>query len=303
MGGGSWSAPDWANYSGTVRNQTVQQTYKSRSMDDYLDPKNIKGGVCESRDSPDHPISMPIILDFDVTGSMGPLAHEIASNTLGKVMEEIWNRKPVPDPQIMFMANGDVKCDSAPLQVSQFESSNVLVEQMAKIFLEGGGGGNGGESYDLPWYFAAKHTVTDSWEKRHVKGFLFTIGDECKGHGLTKEEIKEFIGDDVEKDYTTQELLAMVEQQYEVFHIVLDIGGSADSRAVKNWKNFLGERALVLDDLSKLAEVIVSTIQVVSGADKATVINSWDGSTNLTVGKALKDLTSGIKSDTGVVKF
>jgi len=244
-----------------------------------------------------------MILDFDVTGSMGPLAHEIASSTLGKVMEEIWNRKPVPDPQIMFMANGDVKSDSAPLQVSQFESSNVLVEQMAKIFLEGGGGGNGGESYDLPWYFAAKHTSTDSFEKRHVKGFLFTIGDECRGHGLTREEIEEFIGDDVEKNYTTQELLAMVEQQYEVFHIVLTVDGRGDSRAVQNWKDLLGERALVLDDLSKLAEVIVSTIQVVSGVDKATVLSSWDGTTNITVSKALKDLTSGAKSSSGVVKF
>ena len=138
MGGGGWSPQQWSNYSTVTARQTAQQTFKSRTMDQYLDPMNVK--MRESRDSADHPVSMPIILDFDVTGSMGDLAHEIASSTLGKVMQEIWDRKPVPDPQIMFMANGDAKCDNAPLQVSQFESSNVLVEQMEKIYLEGGGG-------------------------------------------------------------------------------------------------------------------------------------------------------------------
>jgi hypothetical protein len=235
---------------------------------------------------------------------MGMLAHEIASNALGKVMEEIYNRKPVPDPQIMFMANGDVKCDRYPLQVSQFESSNVLVAQLEKIYLEGGGGGNGGESYDLPWYFAAKHTVTDSMEKRDVKGFLFTIGDECPGHGLTAEDIAEFIGDFVEVNYRTQDLLRMAEQQYEVFHIILDLEDHAcDSSAIASWKELLGERALVLDNLDKLGEVIVSTIQVMCGEDKDTVLNSWDGTTNLTVAKALGGLSVASGGKDNLVRF
>ena len=58
------------------------------------------------------------------------------------------------------------KCDSAPLQVGQFESSDELLDKwLTNIYFEAGGGGNGGESYALAWYFAALKTATDSMEK------------------------------------------------------------------------------------------------------------------------------------------
>ena len=52
------------------------------------------------------------------------------------------------------------------------------------------GGGDGPEDYDLLWYFADKCTDTDSFNKRHKKGFCFTIGDASNHIKLTKEGIK-----------------------------------------------------------------------------------------------------------------
>ena len=40
------------------------------------------------------------------------------------------------------------------------------LHKLNSVFFEQGGGGNGGESYTLPWYFAARHTRTDQFEKR-----------------------------------------------------------------------------------------------------------------------------------------
>ena len=70
------------------------------------------------------------------------------------------------DPQILFGAIGDATCDRAPLQVGQFESDNRMDDDLGRILLEGGGGGQKTESYELAMYFMARHTAIDCFEKR-----------------------------------------------------------------------------------------------------------------------------------------
>lgn len=48
----------------------------------------------------------------------------------------------VKDPEISFCAIGDATCDGAPLQVTPFGQGKEIDEMIAKMFLEGGGGGN-----------------------------------------------------------------------------------------------------------------------------------------------------------------
>jgi hypothetical protein len=93
----------------------------------------------------------------------------------------------------MFMAIGDANCDKAPLQVSQFEADKRIIDQLTQIYLEHSGGGNDFESYNLPWYFAANHTVHDSMEKRGKRGYLFTVGDEETPQDLTRDQINHII--------------------------------------------------------------------------------------------------------------
>ena len=63
-------------------------------------------------------------------------------------------------------------------------------------------------------------------------------------------------------------------------------------RVVRQWTDLLGQRAILLSDISKLSEVIVSTIQVVRGTDADTVVKSWSGDTSLVVAKAVSGLGS-----------
>jgi hypothetical protein len=46
------------------------------------------------------------------------------------------------NPSISFCAVGDVTSDDAPLQVTKFGEGREIDELLAKIWLEGGGGGN-----------------------------------------------------------------------------------------------------------------------------------------------------------------
>jgi hypothetical protein len=305
MGSGSFDMGAYASVSSSMKSRgfTAKETFTAKGMKDYLNPKGV--GMRESRDSVDNPNSTALIVALDVTGSMGEVANKIAVEGLGTLFGEILSRKPISDPHMMFMAVGDVKCDDAPLQVSQFEADNRILEQLRDIYVEGGGGGNDNESYTFPWYFAAMHTSIDCFEKRNKKGYLFTLGDENCPQKLLSSEIEEFLGENPERDFTASELLAMVEKQYHVFHIVIEEGSNArrDLKGVlKSWRDVLGQRVISLSDHTKLAEVIVSTIQVIEGEDKAKVAKSWDGSTSVVVSNAIKDLAT-VGDSKGVVRF
>lgn len=303
MGGTRYGADDWKKYASTASaaaTSSVHDTFKSRDLDPYLDPKGIT--VRESRDSDANPNSTALIIACDVTGSMGRYAHDIVKDTFGVIIKEVYDRKPISDPHIMFMAIGDVYCDQAPLQVSQFEADIKIIEQLLKVWIEGGGGGNNTESYDLPWYFAAEHTSIDCWEKRQKKGYLFTMGDEESPAGLTKEQIKQFLGDDAQGDYTAEQLLRMVEKKYHVFHIIIGQGSHAcsnGSEVKRSWLDLMGQRAIWLDDASKLGELIISTLQINEGAKLKDVAASWDGSTALVIENSLEGLST-ITEATGI---
>lgn len=305
MGSGRWDPGTWSTYSKSTVGKTTDKIYTSRTIDKDLDPKGI--AMRESRDSVDNPNSTPIIVGLDVTGSMGMIADTLAREGLGVLFTEILDRKPVTDPHIMFMAIGDANCDQFPLQVSQFEADARIIEQLTKMYLEHGGGGNMFESYNLPWYFAAQHTSIDSFEKRKKKGYLFTVGDEQAPGPLTIAQIKEFIGDDITQDLPSKDILRMAQKMYHVFHVIVEEGSHARTypkQVLDSWTEILGQHVLKLSDHMKLSEVIVSAIQVVEGADKAAVVDSWSGSTSVVVKNALDGLTTGVtKTSKGVTKF
>lgn len=272
MGSGTFDAGAYRAYSATTRGKSVDEIYTARNINKNLNPKGVK--IRESRDSADNPNSTPVIVAIDVTGSMGIIADVLAREGLGTLFQEILDRKPITDPHMMFMAVGDANYDSAPLQVSQFEADNRIVEQLTQIFIEHGGGGNSFESYNLPWYFAAAHTEHDSLIKRGKRGYLFTVGDEQAPHALTQEQIKNFIGDTLEREMSPEEMLADVQRSYDVFHIIISEGDYARSNpdaVFDSWTKLLGQHVIRLADHKKLAETIVSTIEVVEGRDAAAV--------------------------------
>lgn len=270
MGSGRFDPAAYAAFTSTTAGKPTSGAggvYASSGMDKDLDPKGVK--VRESRDSDDNPQSTPIIVGIDVTGSMGMIADVIARQGLGTLFKDILEQKVVTDPHLMFMAIGDMNCDRAPLQVSQFEADNRIVDQLTKIYLEHGGGGNSYESYNGPWWFAANRTSIDSHIKRGKKGYLFTIGDEGVPHPLTINQIETFLGDKPETQQTLEQELADVQRLYDVFHIIVMEGNHArhyPDATVKGWTDLLGQHAIQLPDHTKLAETIIGIIAMREGA-------------------------------------
>lgn len=288
-----WTSGSWKSYTDThVAGKTADRIFTSRRMKLGYDPKDIK--VRESRDSDINPSSTPFILGLDVTGSMGRLAEVLMRDGLNTTVSELIKRAPAPDPHVMVMAIGDAETDQSPLQATQFESSIKIAEQTAELWLEGGGGPNGGESYMMPHLFAAMKTATDAWDKRRRKGFLITIGDEPTLDGVTAAQARRFLGIDLQADLSAAECIAMAQERYEVLHIIVAEGRGGMSGGVDHllgqWNKLLPQRVLVLSDHKKLAETIVSAVQVIEGASKSAVAGSWDRSTALVVADAVSAL-------------
>lgn len=290
MGYSRWNAADYTSYSSTLSTKSTAQIFTSNQINEALDPRHIT--VRESRDSVQNPNATPIIIASDVTGSMGMISDHIVRSGLGTLVQEIIDRQPVQDPQICCMAIGDIFYDRAPLQVTQFEPDVGITTQLEQMFLEGGGGGNRSESYQLPWYFAAFHTSTDHHELRGEKGYLFTIGDEEVPPTLEKAQLAR-IGITAQRDYTTKELYEMVSEKYHTFHIIVEQGNHMRYRpndVRSSWKELLGDHAIQLSDYTKLSEVVVSVIQINEGADRHAVINSWDAATQPVVAHAVNGI-------------
>ena len=307
MGRGYWDDKDWTRYSKAhiAGKKSVDDIFTAKSIDPSLDPKGIK--IRESCDSIDNPNSTALIVGLDVTGSMGCVLDSIAREGLKNMATEVYNRKPISNPHIMFLGIGDAEArDLYPLQATQFEADIRIAEQLTKIYLERGGGGNKYESYALAWYFASLHTKIDCFEKRKKKGFLFTIGDEEPTPYLKATDIERVMGYRPQSDYLVQDLLTMVSRQYEVYHLIIREGSYFRSHGdivKKKWRDLLGQRAIVLDDYTRIGEVIVSTLQVANGENPDTVIKSWDSSTSLVVANAIRDLTSNVENNAAVVRF
>lgn len=268
MGSGTFDAKAYRSFAASTASKTTDEIYSSRSIHKDLNPKGVK--LRESRDSTDNPNSTPIIVGIDVTGSMGMIADVLARKGLGTLFTELLEGKTVSNPHVMFMAIGDANCDEAPLQVSQFEADNRIVDQLTQIWIEHGGGGNCFESYNLPWYFASEHTEHDSLIKRGKRGYLFTVGDEQAPEPLTVDQIKQFIGDTPERQLSSEEMLRDAHRKYDVFHVMIAEGDHARSRPERvreTWTQMLGQKAIWLKDHTKLAETVVSAIAVAEGQD------------------------------------
>ncbi|WP_067814053.1 hypothetical protein [Nocardia inohanensis] len=255
-----------------------------------LDPKGV--ATRESRDSDDHGNSLPIAVLFDVTGSMGAVPR-IMQEKLGKLHGLLRRKGYADDPQIMFGGIGDADSDRVPLQVGQFESDNRMDEQLRLILLEGGGGGQKSESYELAAYFMARHTATDAWDKRGRKGYLFLVGDELNKPRLGARHIRNIIGDDVRQDVSVESIYRELADRWHVHYILPNQSSYyGDPEIAAHWQALLGERFLRLEDPAAVCELIALTVDIGEdridlGAGLADLRDIGSGGEADAVGKAL----------------
>ncbi|MEZ4236926.1 MAG: hypothetical protein R3F59_12395 [Myxococcota bacterium] len=262
MGYSSWSDEAYRRVSGARAGATSNEIFRGeRSIDPLMDPTGLT--FREARDSEHHPNSVPIVVGFDVTGSMGDIPTRFAQSLLGKMMVRLVEQGWVTDPQLLFAAIGDAESDRAPLQVGQFESGLEMDMWLTRIWLESGGGDEP-ESYTLAHWFAAHHTATDAWEKRRRKGYLVTIGD-ASNKPITAAHVQRVFGSAPSGPVGDDEAIAAAAERYELFHVLVTRGNAPSAGLLSHWGQRLGPRLLVLDHTEAICEVIGVAIGVREG--------------------------------------
>lgn len=226
MGGGIYNGDVGERERSTRREVFTYRGYEGGDTEAARNPEKrechkdlkIKGKNRECRDNREHPETTGIFVAFDVTRSRGDDTKVIYAK-LPMFIGQAIMKNYVPHPTICFAAIGDATSgDKAPIQVGQFESDNRLDQNLAKIWLEEGGGGTGQESYELMAYFAARHTILDA-NRRGKKGYLFFLGDEGFYPKVSREQVKKWIGDDLPGDIDSKKIFAELQEKYNVFLI------------------------------------------------------------------------------------
>lgn len=229
----------------------------SRCVHEEMKSQGVEFREC--RDSEIHPETLPIVLALDVTGSMGSIPKHLVASGLPTLMSTLIQRG-IPDAALCFLAIGDHECDRYPVQIAQFESGDEELDMwLTRTYLEGGGGGNAGESYPLAWEFAANRVKSDAWDKRKQKGFLITIGDEPFLKTFPASAMKQIYGSasGVQETLTAEQLFDAATKKFNVIHISLDHGyRTADAQ----WSQLLGDNHIIAKDYNDVPSIIADAI-------------------------------------------
>lgn len=288
MGWGNWSDVTYNANAAANRaagrstfdyDQQIKTGKVAAGANPLLDPKTVAGPASpfagqvmrEVTISDEHPNPTPIAVILDVTGSNIDAARVVHSK-LPQLFGLLQRKGYVEDPQILIGAIGDARTDTVPLQVGQFESDNRIDAMVEAMYLEGNGGGQMSETYELGAYFLARHTYLEPFHKQGRKGYAIFIGDEnpttailrnYRGYG--GHTLKSLVGDDLEADVPTEQIFEELKEQYEVFFLFQKQGAYREQDILPAWRALLGERALVLDDPAAVCEFIAGLLGMMEG--------------------------------------
>lgn len=184
----------------------------------------------------------PIKLVLDITGSNKEFANIFCDKAdmfhgqlqyPGKTIEEILKidngeMELDVDPilgsfDISLEYAGDAACDSAPIQSSQFVRGENIRPWMKKMWREGGGGGNGYESYEVSALFNLMYL-----EMPNAKTpFYFLMCDEAPRSRIRVSEVNEFVNSKYKEDMTSEHVYAKLFEKFKgnVYVLLNPYGG------------------------------------------------------------------------------
>lgn len=202
----------------------------------------------------------PIVIVFDVTGSMGDWPATIFSK-LPYLDHEAKFYYGTDDYKICFAAVGDSFSDRYPLQVLPFCSGKDMEQELKKLIIEGGGGGQTNESYNL----GAVYFSNNCDMPKAIRPLIIFIGDEGIYPETTQEEVEKICKISGSGKIDTAESFQKLKEKFEVYAIRKKYDGSENHRIQKQWEDYLGaDHVASLQDPNRAVDVIFGILSKVT---------------------------------------
>ena len=214
------------------------------------------------------PAKNPVVVSFDETGSMDT-APKIFFDKAPLFSGQIITLKLLDDPMISLAAHGDiVGGEVAPLQFCDFVRIPEIDEWLTRLYLEGHGGGQSRESYELVAYFYAYRC-----EMPKAKNpFFFFYGDEDYRDVLNRQDVKSRFGVDVEADLSATDVFAQLKKNFKgnVFFVrrscTAGYGAQRDAEILLRWQALLGrDHVLPLSEDRAITDVFLGILALMNG--------------------------------------
>ena len=200
----------------------------------------------------------PLVILCDETGSMGEWPATIFSKL--PYLELEGQEYLGKDMEICFGAIGDAYVDKYPLQIRPFTKGVDLKARLLELVIEGGGGWQTTESYELPaLYFARNVTMPKA-----IRPILIMIGDEQPYPFVDRAQAKQFAHVDLQERLGTEEAFKELKKKFAVYLIRKPYGESGrnemsdvDLQIYRTWVKLLGEDYIsVLPEAGRVVDVI-----------------------------------------------
>ncbi len=260
MGGGGGNYSPDVNY---VRQASSTTGFSDKSKDEIMSKSGPNPSVLPTHFPgveiyPDQDI---VIVVIDGTGSMGQDAF-IIRDKIVLLEGQLRIQGYLKNPLIMIGIVGDANSDIWPIQISKPERGDALIEEIEKTFPEGGGGGQGMESYELMAYYLLNHVKLDDVNARP---YLFFLGDEGIYPELDARHVSEHIGDTIESDLKSETIFKKLCRKFNVFrlHRQYNSSTSEDEMIFRQWKDMIGaERVQRLKVPKAVVDIILGIVAI-----------------------------------------
>ncbi|MFA7662537.1 MAG: hypothetical protein WCX88_01295 [Patescibacteria group bacterium] len=206
------------------------------------------------------------LIRWDCTGSNAS-NEEIFRKKLPLLYQEA--AKDFPDLEISFGVVGDAYSDNYPLQIRQPNKGPALGDDINALYSEGGGGGQGMETYEL----MAEYDVKRVEIPNAVMPLHFLLCDEGFYPKTNPQHVRDYIGIQSEAIPSGQ-IFAQLQQKYNawVLRCKYSSGYGEESKIHAQWQQAFGvERVLMLDEPARVVDCILGIMAHVAGTTDAFV--------------------------------
>jgi hypothetical protein len=252
---GIWSGHDFSsarrNYDNHVRRSYEEAKEKNVPYSSLI-PKEI---TTQS--------THPLIIDSDVTGSMGVWPGKMFEK-MPYMDHELRTEYLSEDMEVLYGATGDANTDEYPRQARPFSKGVEMKKRILELIKEGHGGGQLRESYELSALYYL-HNV--QMPKAVIKPILILIGDEKPYNTINKDQAKKYALVDLKRAITTQQVFDELREKYSVYlikkpyndnnQLSVDKFDHDEKEMFQMWEKLLdGDHVAYLNDPQRVVDTI-----------------------------------------------